>query len=262
MSTPPDTALVGIDFTASTLRVRVAELDGKVLTHREYPLQALRSEDEWTWEVGGRIATTLAGEGGRRSALAIGVAAPGPVDPLAGRLLRAVDGQAEWEGLAIVEALRRHIDVPVVTLSRTAAALRAERIGGAARGVDDAIFLSLRAVPASALLVGGRVVRGHGEEAGALPAVPQFSPGQRLAGHDLEAAAGLLADAVALLDPELAIVDAADEHAEPLVPLLQRVIDEVAPGPRVVRSTHGVDGPVLGALHAASLVAFEGERSG
>jgi hypothetical protein len=67
---------------------------------------------------------------------------------------------------------------------------------------------------------------------------------------------------VALLDPELAIVDAADEHADALIPLLQRVIDEVAPGPRVVRSQLGEEGPVIGALHFASTVAFEGERRG
>jgi hypothetical protein len=112
----------------------------------------------------------------------------------------------------------------------------------------------------AAILSGGRLLHGEAREAGALPAVPQFEPGVRLAGHDLEAAAGLLADAVALLDPEVVIVDAADEHAEPLLPLLQRVIDEVAPGPRVVRSTLGENGPIIGATGLASTVAFEGER--
>ncbi|MCC6237499.1 MAG: ROK family protein [Dehalococcoidia bacterium] len=260
MTAPADTALLGLDFTSNALRIRIAELDGKLLAQREYPLAALKTEDEWIWEVGGRIATSLASEGNRRSALAIGVAAPGTIDPISGRLVRSVEGQEEWEGLAVVECLRRHIDVPVIALSRVVAGLRAERLGGGARGIDDAIYISLRGIPASAVLAGGHLIRGHGEEAGALPAVPQFHAGQRLAGHDLEAAAGLLADAVALLDPEVAIVDAADEHAESLVPLLQRVIDEVAPGPRVVRATFGADGPVIGALHAASTVAFEGER--
>ncbi len=261
-TTPTDTALVGLDFTSTTLRIRVADLEGNVLTHREYALPDLESEDEWTWEIGGRIATTLAVEGGRRSALAIGVAAPGPVDPITGRLLRSSDGQGEWEGLPIVDALRRHIDVPVIAVSRIVAGLQAERWGGAARGTSDALYLALRGVPASALLIGGRVVRGHGEEAGSLPAVPQFVAGERLGGSNLEAAAGLLADAIALLDPEIAIVDAADEHAEALLPLLQRVVDEVAPGPRVVRAALGAEGPVIGALHFASTVAFEGERRG
>ena len=255
-----DSALVGVDFTASTLRLRLARLDGEVIKSIEHALPDLPTEDEWSWEIGGRIATLFAAEGNRLSALAIGVAAPGPVDPLAGRLLRPSDGQPAWAGLAIVEVLRRHIDVPIVAMNRVAAGLQAERFAGAATGVENAIYLALRGVPAAAILVGGRVVHGESHEAGALPAVPQFEPAVRLAGRDLEAAAGLLADAVALLDPELVIVEAADEHAEPLLPLLQRVIDEVAPGPRVVRAALGAEGPIVGAVGIASTVAFEGER--
>jgi predicted NBD/HSP70 family sugar kinase len=257
-----DTLLVGIDFTASTLRLRLAQTDGTVVKSIEHALPELGTEEEWSWEVGGRIATLFAAEGHRLSALAIGIAAPGPVDPVSGRLLRAGDGQEAWEGLAMVDALRRHIDVPVVAVNRVAAGLTAERWAGAAQGVDNAVYVSLRGVPAAAILVDGHIVRGESNEAGALPAVPQFEPGARLAGRDLEAAAGLLADAVALLDPELVIVEAADEHAEPLLPLLQRVIDEVAPGPRVVRAELGVHGPLVGAVGAASTAAFEGEREG
>lgn len=257
-----DTVLVGVDFTASTLRLRLARLDGTPVKRAEHALAELATEEEWSWEVGGRIATLFAAEGNRLSALAIGVAAPGPVDPIAGRLLRSSDGQAAWEGLAIVEVLRRHIDVPIVAINRVAAGLQAERFSGVAQGTENALYLSLRGVPAAAILAAGRLLRGEAHEAGALPAVPQFEPGVPLAGRDLEAAAGLLADAVALLDPELVLVDAADEHAEPLLPLLQRVIDEVAPGPRVVRAALGVEGPVIGAVGIASTVAFEGEREG
>ena len=252
--------LVGVDFTASTLRLRLAQLDGEVIKSVEHSLPELPGEEEWSWEVGGRIATLFAAEGNRRSAIAIGVAAPGPVDPLAGRLLRSSDGQAGWTGLAIVEVLRRHIAVPVVAINRVSAGLQAERFSGAAAGVENAIYLALRGVPAAAILVGGSLLRGESHEAGALPAVPQFEGGVRLAGRDLEAAAGLIADAVALLDPELVIVDALDEHAEPLLPLLQRVIDEVAPGPQVVRAALGAEGPIVGAVGIASTVAFEGER--
>jgi predicted NBD/HSP70 family sugar kinase len=255
-----DTVLVGVDFTAATLRLRLARLDGTLVKAAEHALLELATEEEWSWEIGGRIATLFAAEGNRLSAVAIGVAAPGPVDPLTGHLLRSSDGQAAWEGLAIVEVLRRHIDVPIVALNRVAAGLRAESGAGAAQGTENAVYLALRGVPAAAILAGGRLLHGEAYEAGALPAVPQFEPGVRLAGRDLEAAAGLLADAVALLDPELVVVDAADEHAEPLLPLLQRVVDEVAPGPRVVRAALGADAPVIGAVGVASTAAFEGER--
>jgi hypothetical protein len=70
----------------------------------------------------------------------------------------------------------------------------------------------------------------------------------------------VLADAAALLDPELVIVDAARAHLDVVVPLLQRVLDEVASGPRVVAAALGDDGALSGAVHLASTVAYEGER--
>src|SRR5690606_7683498 len=107
---------------------------------------------------------------------------------IAGRLIRSVDGQESWDGLGVVDAIRRHIDPPVVAEHRTLAALLGESWQGAARGYDDVRYVSLRGVPASAMLVRGSLVRGAHHEAGALPAVPQMVPDQRLADRDLETA--------------------------------------------------------------------------
>ena len=257
-----DRVLVGVDFTADTLRLLLSDIDGDEVARETWPLPALGDDEAWSWEVGGRIATLFAREGQQRSALAIGVAAPGPVDAAAGRLLRSVDGQEEWAGLAIADALRRHIDVPVSMDARASAALLAERWQGAARGIEDVLYVGLRGVPVASAWIGGRAVLGAHREAGALPAVPELEAGQPLAGADLETTAGLLADAAALLDPELVLVDAAPEHAESLLPLLQRVVNEVAPGPRIVAAQLGEDGPLRGAVLLASTVAYEGERSG
>jgi predicted NBD/HSP70 family sugar kinase len=255
-----ESLLVGVDFTTDTLRLLLANLDGDPVLRERWPLPALADEDAWSWEIGGRIATAFAKDGNRRSALGIAIAAPGPVEPTAGRLLRSVDGQETWDGLAIVDAIRRHIDAPAVAEHRTLAALAGEAWQGAARGYDDVLYISLRGVPASAIMVRGSVLRGAHHEAGALPAVPQLDPEERLADRDLETVAGLLADAVAFADPELVVVDAAPRHAEPLLPLLQRVVDEVAAGSRVVSADLAEDAAVIGAVRLASTVAHEANR--
>lgn len=263
MSDAPDSpsgVYVGVDFTGDRLRLIMSAPEGKTLLREEWPLPVLEDEDAWSWEVGGRIAAMFARERGRRFALAIGVAAPGPVDPVTGELLRSVDGQPSWAGLAVVDSLRRHIGVPVVAEHRVIAALQSERWHGAAQGHDDAMYVTLRGIPVAAVLSAGRILRGARFEAGSLPAVPELDPEQRATGRSLETAAGLLADAIALVDPEVVVVDGTPAQVEPLLPLLQRVVDEVAPGPRVVPAELGERAALLGAVSLATTVAFEGER--
>lgn len=251
--------LVGVDFTADRLRLLLTDESGRRVREGEWGLPPLADEDAWAWEVGGRIATEFAAEGQRRSALAIVVAAPGSVDPVSGKLLRST-GQEGWDGLAIVDALRRHIGAPIAAESRTVCALLAEVWHGAAVGEENVLYVSLRGEPSAAVLTGGRSVRGAHFEAGALPAVPAVAAGAALSSTDAEAIAGLLADAAALLDPSLVVLDGEAAHLERLMPLLQRVLDEVAPGPEVVRAEFGDRGAVIGAVRMATSLAFEGNR--
>lgn len=254
-----DPVLVALDFTGDELRVLLTSHLGFPVERGTWPLPPLPTEEEWSWEVGGRVATLFATEGSRRSALAIAVAAPGAVDPLSGRLAHST-GQQAWDGLAVADALRRHIDVPIACESRINAALIGERWHGAAGGSGDILYVSLRGTPEAALMAGGRPVRGARFSAGNLPAMPELEPGRLIGDEDLETASGLLADASALLGPELVVIDGEDEHTRRLVPLLQRVLDEVAPGPRVAASEMGDSAALLGAVRIASTLAYEGDR--
>ncbi len=255
----PEPVLVGVDFTASTLRLMLGTLDGEVVHRQEIPLPPLEDESAWAWEVGGRISTAFAAEGSRRWAMGIGVACPGIVDTANGVLIES-NANPAWDGLHVVDALRRHIDAPVVALSRTVAALRGEAASGAAAHTFDAVYVSLVDGPAAAIMSNARMVGGAHGRAGSLPAFPELVEGTRLAGEDLEQAAALLADVVALLDPEVVILHGPPEHAEPLGPVLQRVLDEVSPGATVSAGALGDYAALLGAFQAASTVAYEGER--
>jgi predicted NBD/HSP70 family sugar kinase len=252
--------IVGVDFTADTLRIALAELGGHMRQREEYPLPALEDEAAWAWEVGGHISTAFAREGGTCFALAIGVACPGPVEPIAGRMLES-DGQEAWTGLAVVEALRRHFDAPVVAIERTRAALRGETMGGAAEGAHHVLYVALGAHPRAAMMVSGRVLEGGAHRAGDLPMLADLDPDVPLAGEQLETVTEVLTDAAALLDPALVVLHGPDHHVEPLGPVLQAVLDEIVPGVRVVRSPLGDGAALLGALQAAAVVAYEGERT-
>lgn len=253
-------ALVAVDFTATRLDVLLAEPGGGVLLRQTYALPDPLDEDAWAWEVGGRIASAFAAEGNHRWALAIAVACPGYVDSPTGRMVESAAREG-WDGLAVVEALRRHIDVPIVALGRTEAALRGEAAAGAAAATFDALYVSLSDDPPSAILSSGRVVGGATRRAGALPALPEMTPGEVLEGEALEGAAALLADAATLLDPAVVVIHGAQEHVMPLIPVLQRVLDQVAAGIDVVPAALGDGAALVGALQAASIAAYEGERA-
>lgn len=254
-----ESVLVGVDFTAELLRVLLTTEGGRPVHEGEWALPPLEDEEAWSWEVGGRIAALFADEGQRRSALAIVVAAPGPVEPISGRLL-GCPSQPAWDGLSVVDALRRHIGAPIAAENRVVTSMLAECWQGAGAGSDDVLYVSLRGEPASALLIGSRPVRGAHFEAGALPAMPALVPGAPLNEADAEAVVSLLADASALLDPELVVIDAEAAHLARLVPLLQRVLDEVAPNTHAVAATLGERAAVIGAVRMASSLAFEGPQ--
>lgn len=256
----PESVVVGVDFTPATLRLVMGTVDGEVLHQEEHPLPDLEDEDAWSWEVGGRISTLFAAEGEQRWARGIAVACPGSVDPASGRLDECF-ANPEWEGLHIVSALRNHIDAPTVALSRVEAALRGEAWLGTASGTFDALYVSLMDGPAAAVLTSGRIIGGANHRAGGLPAFPDLTPGTPLLGDDLEQAAALLADIAVLLDPSVVVIHGLSEHSEPLLPVLQRVLDQVLPGAHVAPGSLGERAAVLGAMRAASIVAYEGLRA-
>lgn len=256
----PEPVVVGVDFTTGVLRLAMGTVEGEVIHEEEHPLPPLDDEEAWSWEVGGRISAMFAAEGEKRSALGLAVACPGPVDPVTGRLEECLANES-WEGLNVVAALRTHIDTPTVALNRVEAALRGEAWAGSASGTFDALYVSLADGPAAAILTSGRIVGGANHRAGALPAFPEVHEGQPLTGDDLEQAAALLADIAVLLDPSVVVVHGLTEHTTPLLPVLQRVLNQVLPGAHVAPAHLGERAAVLGAMRAAATVAYEGLRN-
>lgn len=254
--TEPEPALVGVDFTADALRIVLASPLGEVLYRQDFALPELLDEDAWAWEVGGRISTCFAAEGQHRSAAGIAVACPGTVDPVAGRIQESTAREA-WDGLPVVEALRRHIDAPIVALGRLEAALRGEYAAGAAEGVFDAVYVSLAEGPAAAILSSGRIVGGVHGRAGSLPAFPALLADTPLSGEACEEAAAILADIAAFLDPAVLVLHGPQEHVQPLVAALDDLLPEIAPATAAVPAALGDNAALLGALKAAAIVAYE-----
>jgi glucokinase len=114
------------------------------------------------------------GEGVR----AVSVAVPGIVDEARGVVVSAVN--LGWRHLPLRELLEARLNLPVVFGHDVRSGGLAEARLGAARGVNDALFVPLGTGIAAAIFAGGRLVSGAGYagELGHLPVDPAGQPCQ------------------------------------------------------------------------------------
>lgn len=108
-----------------------------------------------------RLALTRAG---LSRASAIGLAAPGAVDPERGLVLNAPN--LKWDDLPAAAELERRLDMPVVLDNDVNAAVFAEQRMGAGQGVDDLFGLWIGTGIGGGFVLGGRVYHGPRRTAG------------------------------------------------------------------------------------------------
>ncbi|MBT5775212.1 MAG: ROK family protein [Dehalococcoidia bacterium] len=250
----PIAALVAVDFTADELRLLLTTPSQELIANERWPLPQLDDETAWAWEVGGRISTIFARDGAPLYALGIGVACPGFVDPTRGVIIES-RAQQSWDDLHVVDSVRRHIDAPTVALDRAQAALRGEMTLGAAIGHNDVLYVSASGDgPSAAILIAGTVVRGAHQRPGLAP------PADEDGTIDLEVLAAWIGDAAALLDTAIVILQAPEEQAEALLAAVHEAAAGTGAMAEIVVSELGGRAALFGALDAAAIVSYEGER--
>ena len=152
--------LAGVDVGSRTMRVALADLQGKVLARRQVPTDptgGLAIVDQLCAVVREVFATT------RRDPAklyAVGVGAPGMTDVHAGRVIRAVNLPG-WVDLPLRDLVETRLGAPVRVDNDANMAALGERWQGSARRVSDFVFLALGAGVGAGVVVGGRLHRGH-----------------------------------------------------------------------------------------------------
>lgn len=96
-----------------------------------------------------------------RGVSSLSLVVPGIVDDVEGTVVTC--GALGWTDARVADTLGARLGVPVIVQNDVHAMLRAETTFGAARGVDDVLFVTLAPTLGSAMIVGGVPVRGaHG----------------------------------------------------------------------------------------------------
>jgi hypothetical protein len=250
----PIAALIAVDFTADELRLLLTTPSQELIANERWPLPPLDDEAAWAWEVGGRISTIFARAGEPLYALGIGVACPGFVDPIRGVITES-RAQQSWNDLHVVDSVRRHIDAPTRALDRAQAALRGEITIGAAIDYNDVLYVSVSDDgPSAAILIAGTIVRGAHHRPGLAP------PADEHGTINFEMLAAWIGDAAALLDTAIVILEAPEEQAKALLASVHKATAGAGAMAEIVVSELGDRAALVGAIDAATIVSYEGER--
>jgi len=152
--------LVGVDVGSRTLRVALADLQGQVLARHQVPTGSAGGSAIID-QIGAIVDELFAITRCDRSKLyAVGVGAPGMTNVQTGRVIRAVNLPG-WVDLPLRDLVQARLGAPVRVDNDANMAALGERWQGAARRVNDFVFLALGAGVGAGVVVGGRLHRGH-----------------------------------------------------------------------------------------------------
>ncbi|CAB4898160.1 unannotated protein [freshwater metagenome] len=172
-------AVLGVDFGHEHVRVAVSDLAGNVLCAHSARADVDRGMES-ALATARRLADVVAEEAGveRAELLACGAGVPAPVDRATGRI-GSTSLLPSWSGTTLTAALEDVLGMPVVVDNDANLGALGEQAAGAARGVDDAIYVKVSSGVGAGLISGGRLLRGStgiAGEIGHVAVVPNGVP--------------------------------------------------------------------------------------
>jgi glucokinase len=161
-----DGLVAGVDIGASNLRVGLADLRGNILGRWNTSTKATSSPDMVIAQIEQGINILLSQlSGSRRSLLSVAVGAPGVTNSRAGVVL-ATSYLRGWKDVPLRQLLESTLDVPAAVENDVRMAALGEHWMGAARGVDDFVFLAIGTGIAAGVFANGKLIHGSSWAAG------------------------------------------------------------------------------------------------
>jgi glucokinase len=164
------TPVLALDLGASRIRAAVVLADGTLAARADDrtrlvdgPSAVLADAIALLQQVLAAVPSSVAS-----SVDAVGISAPGPVDPRRGRLVDPPNLGPAFHDMAVTEPIGVALGRPAVLDRDTNVALLGELAFGAARGVRDALYITVSTGLGGAILSAGHLVSGPDGVAGEL----------------------------------------------------------------------------------------------
>jgi glucokinase len=151
-----DTILT-VDLGGTLIRTARMNPAGKISACVREPIHAERGRDVTLPHVIDAIHRVAPTDGSRLKA--IGISAPGPVDPWQGRVINLTNIPG-WQNLPLVDILSSEFDCPVWLGNDGNVAALAEQRFGAAQGVKDIIYMTISTGIGGGIIIDDRLLLG------------------------------------------------------------------------------------------------------
>jgi glucokinase len=169
--------VIAVDIGGTELKAAVCDAEGTPLFQRRLPTPTTGAIA--VLDAIAELIQRLREDAGGLAIVGAGLIMPGVVDAEAGIIRYSTN--IDWDELPIRELIGDRVELPVAIEHDARAAGLAEFRLGAARGVDEALFVSIGTGIGAATITSGRVVAGATGRAGELGHAPAFHDGERCA---------------------------------------------------------------------------------
>ena len=159
---------IGIDVGGTNLKGAAVDRDGTILAQLSTPTDVVRGPNGIIADILSLSDSLLENAGlSRTSLVGAGVGVPGPLDATTGRIIRAVNLPG-WVDVPLRDLLQEGLKVPVVLDNDGNAAAFGEFWAGVGGGRDDLVMLTLGTGVGAGVVLGGKLVHGHFQNAAEL----------------------------------------------------------------------------------------------
>lgn len=160
---------VGVEMTTDgQIRGLAVDAAGESLVSARARYDPESSPDELTEQVVGLVGDLFVHlQSNRERVKGIGLVLPGLIDSHRGTPMWW-PGLRQWEGAPLRDTLSKRLSLPVIVDWRGYAATLAELRYGSGRGGRDFLYVHVGSGVGMGIVIGGRIIRGHGSMAGQL----------------------------------------------------------------------------------------------
>jgi glucokinase len=160
--------MLALDLGGTQLRTALITPNGDVRHRSTRPTPPTTADDLVSAAVDALTQTRLAAQDSGGPPQAIGISAPGPLDPHTGRLIDPPNLHPSTWGLPLADLIADALGLPTTMDKDTNVAALGEGFFGAARDSTDFVYLTISTGVGGAVVTGGRLLHGPDGVAGEL----------------------------------------------------------------------------------------------